>query len=232
MGRLAAIVLVFLLVLAVAACGGGGKKAQSTPATSTSAAHRDPGKAALASFLEAAKRHDAAALWGLLSSPSRERLGPSLALFRRTSAATIEQALVPFERGGNELVLSRPTGPSFGLVAIRSGVRALAVPLRKEGSAWKIETPGPITIDISGPQPGSSGPVGKVAVELHGVHGVGEAGLFLDGSPLGAKVTVGRGSATVYANLAQAAPAGLHVAVAYAQFGRNVSALAWTFRAA
>ena len=146
---------------------------------------------------------------------------------------SIEQALAPFETGHVAYVVSRQTGPADGLVTILSAPKGpgLALPLRHEQSGWKVEAPGPIKIDITDPAPASSGRVGKVGVELHGIHGAGRAGLFVDGRATAAKVVARKGSATVYANLGRPLAPGLHVATAYAQFGENVGAVAWTFTA-
>ena len=170
-------------------------------------------------------------MWSVLSAPSRKRLGPTLAAFKQKSMRSVETALAPFEAGNVDYVMSRQTGPANGLAVIVSGSKGLALPLRHERSGWKVEAPGPIKIDITDPRPASSGRVGKVVVELHRIHGAGQAGLFVDGRATAAKVVSRKGSATVYANLGRPLSPGLHVATAYAQFGDNVSAVAWTFTA-
>jgi hypothetical protein len=218
--------LLIVLPLAAAACGGGGKKtAPTTPAAP------DPGKATIAALIQAAVHNDTKTLWGLLSKPSQQRLGPSYASFALASARQMERALKPFENKSLTPFISQSVSQQFGIVAIRSGVRALAFPLRHENGAWKIETPGPITIAISGPQPGSHGVVGQIGVEIHAPGPPGDGVLWLDGNALQSKIATGPRSATVFANLQPALAAGVHIAVAYAEEGTSASALAWTFTA-
>jgi hypothetical protein len=223
MRRLLALFVVVPLV--AAACGGGGKK------TTTTTAAADPGKATIAALIQAAVHNDTKALWNLLSKPSQQRLGPSYASFAVASAPQIARALKPFENKALAPFISQSISQQFGIVAIRSGARALAFPLRHENGAWKIETPGPVTIAISGPQPGSHGVVGQIGVEIHAPGPPGDGVLWVDGKPLESKIYAGSKSATVFANLQPALRAGVHIAVAYGEEGRNAGALAWTFTA-
>ncbi|HST25493.1 MAG TPA: hypothetical protein VLJ76_05850 [Gaiellaceae bacterium] len=223
MRRLAALVL--LLPLALVACGGGGKKSSTT--TSTAA---DPGRTAIVALLHAASHHDAQALWALLSTQSQKRYG-SLAAFRAGAATTIEKSLVPFEHETISPFISQSVSQQFGIVAVRAGSKALAFPLRHQNGGWKVETPGPVTISISGPQPGSHGLVAQIGVEIHAPTSPDDGVLWVDGSPVQSQIYSGPKSATVFANLTKALPAGIHIAVAYAEAGNNASAVAWTFTA-
>jgi hypothetical protein len=219
--------LLMVLPLVAVACGSGGGK-KTTPSTP---AARDPGKAAVAALLQAAARNDASALWNILSKPSQRRLGPTLSTFRSRSAPAIEQALRPFENKSVTPFISQNVSQQFGVVAIRSGARSLAFPLRHENGAWKIETPGPVQFQILGPQPGSHGPVAQIGVEVHSTGVLGDAIVFVDGKPVRPNLTTAPRSATVFANLQPALPAGVHIAVIYAEEGSNASAEAWTFTA-
>ncbi len=219
--------LLVLVPLAAAACGsGGGKKA-----TTATTAAPDPGKAAVAALLQAAASNNTKALWNLLSKPSQRRLGPTFAAFRTHAAPQIEQALKPFENKSVRPFISQSVSQQFGIVAVRSGARALAFPLRNENKAWKIETPGPIQIQILGPQPGSRGPVAQIGAEVRSPGVLGDAIVFVDGKAVRPNLTPTSKNATVFANLSPALPAGGHIAVVYAEEGSNASALAWTFTA-
>ena len=160
---------------------------------------------------------------------SQKRLGPTYAAFAAGSALVIERALKPFENRALTPFISQSVSQQFGLVAVRSGAKALAFPLRREGRAWKVETPGPIQFQILGPQPGSSGAVAQVAVEVQSPGVIGDAVLFVDGKPLQPNLTPKPGTATAFANLSKALPPGTHIAVVYAQEGNNAGAEAWSF---
>ena len=171
------------------------------------------------------------ALWNLLSKPSQKRLGPTYAAFAAGSALVIERALEPFENRALTPFISQNVSQQFGLVAVRSGAKALAFPLRRENGAWKVETPGPIQFQILGPQPGSSGAGGpgrrrsEVARRDRGrdpLRGRQAAAPNLTPKP---------GAATAYVNLSKALPPGTHIAVAYAQEGNDAGAEAWSFTA-
>jgi hypothetical protein len=224
MRRLAA--LLVALPLTVAACGGGSKSTPTKPA-----AVSDPGRAAIVALLHAAAHNDTKALWNLLSKPSQQRLGPAYAAFKLASAPQIEQALKPFESATITPFISQSVSQQFGIVAISSGARALAFPLRRENGTWKIETPGPLQFQILGPQPGSSGPVAQIGVEVHSPGVLGDAIVFVDGKAVRPTLTPTPKNATVFANLQPALPAGVHIAVIYAEEGRDASAEAWTFTA-
>jgi len=216
--------LLVLVPLVVAACGGGGKKTTTTGATA------DPGRAAVVALLHAAVHHDTKALWNLLTTDSQKRLGP-YATFVARGAAAVEKSLVPFEAKTLSPFISQSVSQQFGIVAVRSGPRALAFPLRHENGAWRIETPGPVTISISGPQPGSRGLVAQIGIEIHAPASPDDGILWVDGSVVQSQIYTAAKSATVFANLAHALAPGAHIAVAYAEAGNNASAVAWTFTA-
>jgi hypothetical protein len=219
--------LLVVIPVAVAACGsGGGKKA-----TPTTASARDPGNAVVAALLGAAVHKDAKALWSLLSKPSQQRLGPTYKAFALASAPQIERALKPFANKSVRPFISQSVSQQFGIVAIRSGARSLAFPLRNENKVWKVETPGPLQIQILGPQPGSRGPVAQIGAEVHSSGVLGDAIVFVDGKAVRPNLTPTPKNATAFANLSPALPAGGHIAVVYAEEGNNASALAWTFTA-
>jgi hypothetical protein len=211
-----------LAVLAVASVVPAGGDAKPQP---------DPGKQLVASLLTAASKHDAKTLWSLLSRPSQRRLGPTYAVFKSAAAARIEQALVPFENRSATPFISQSISAQFGIVAIRSGIHALAFPLRREQRTWRIETPGPIQIQILGPQPGSRGRVAQIGVVATAPAPIGDAIIFVDGKLYPPSLAPSGSKATIFITLPKALRRGVHIAVALAEQGSNVSALAWTFSA-
>jgi hypothetical protein len=192
----------------------------------------DPGKRLAAALLTAASRHDAKALWALLSTPSRRRLGPTFAEFEKAGAAQIERALTPFRPSAVQLVVHRTVSDRFGVVAMRRGMRAVAFPIRREGRAWKVETPGPIRLRVLGPAPSSHGRVAQVAFEATAPAAVEDAIIFVDGKLYPPYLVPAGRKATVYVTLRRALKRGAHTAVGYAEQGSNVGALAWSFTAA
>jgi hypothetical protein len=218
--------LVLLLPLA-AACGGGGKNA--APST-TAAAPDDPGKAAIVALFRAAGKDNRRALWNLLSTASRKRLG-GYDTFHREGAVVMERALAPFGSKPPEPFISQGISQNFGVVAIRRGSKVLALALRNQGGVTKIETPGPLVFRILSPTPGSKGSVSQVAVEVHSPGLVDDAVVWVDGNLVRPTLAPKRGKATVFASLAKPLPGGPHVAVVYAEEGNDASAEAWSFSA-
>jgi hypothetical protein len=217
----------FLLVLPliVVACGGGGGKKSSTSRDA------DPGKEAVGALLAAAQAKNAKAIWDLLSTPSQQRLGPTYGAFAARTAPQIERALKPFESASVTPFVSQSVSQLFGVVAIRNGAKALAFPLRSENGHWRIETPGPIAIQVLGPQPGSSGAVAQIGAEVRSPGVLDDAVVFVDGQTVRPTLAPRKGTATVFANLKEALPPGTHIAVVFAEEGTNASALAWSFDA-
>jgi hypothetical protein len=221
------LVLVLVLLPLAAACGGSGKS--SAPSTST-AASADPGKAAIVALFQAGAKDDRKALWNLLSTESQKRLG-GYAVFQSQGAEAMERALVPFANKDLTPFISQSLSQQFGVVAIRSGPKALAFPLRNENGQWKIETPGPLVFRIIAPQPGSTGQVTQIAYEVDSPGVVGDAVVWVDGKLVRPTLAPAKGRATVFANLNRPLAPGTHIAVGYAEEGNQASAEAWTFTA-
>jgi hypothetical protein len=173
------------------------------------------------------------ALWSLLSSPSRKRLGPTLSAFRRRAWPELEETFGYFAVHRYKLVVSERIAGPFGIVAIASGCcHAYAFPMRRERGGWRVELAGGrVQIDILGPQPGSSGRVQQIAFEAKGAGGGATAVLYADGVTLLSKEYPGKKSSTVFANLASPLARGHHNAVAFAARGNSAAAAAWTFLA-
>src|SRR5919201_3524007 len=103
-----AVALLAATALVAGGCGGA-KKAAPPP--------RDRGKEVIDALVAAAARHDAKALWGLLSGPSRQRLG-SFERFRRTAAVTLASRVGSFARAPYREIVSERVTNRFGVVAI------------------------------------------------------------------------------------------------------------------
>jgi hypothetical protein len=220
-----------LLVLALAGCGGGGKtttNAVTTVALPTTTTAGDQGKGVIDALVAAARAHRTDAVWGMLSTTSKQRLGPTLAAFRRSAGPTLAPlaALGPYK----EVVSERIT-PEFGVVAVDDGKEVYALPLRLEGSTWKAELGGPVTIKVLGPQPGSKGLVAQIGVGVGGPSGVGTAVMYLDGQTENPKVYTTATNSTLVSDFDPALPAGRHTVVVFATDGREAAAKAWWFRA-
>jgi hypothetical protein len=223
---------VALLALGLGAAGCGGGKKTAAPTTATTGAHRslDPGYDAVIGTIRAVRSRDRRALWGLLSKPTQRSLGPTLAAFRRRNAPRLEQDFRHFLfHPFREVVSERITG-RFGLIAIASGPRMFAAPMRLEGKQWRLDLdPGTLRILDLRPFPGSRSRVGQIAYEIHGTRGGPTAVLYADGVALLSKEYAGPRSATVYANLDSPLTRGRHNAVAFVTQGNEAAAKAWTF---
>jgi hypothetical protein len=222
--------LVVLLALAgafvLASCGGD----ESEVGETTTGAPRDPGREVMTAFVAAAARGDAEGMWALLSEPSRRRAGPTLDAFAQGEALKLRKQLAPYAAGKLPVIVSENIDGRFGVVALARGPHAYAVPLRLEGSFWRVELPGPLKIEISGPPPGSRGKfVGQIGVEVQGRGPEGPAVLYADGITLDSRLFSGPRSATLFANFASPLEPGRHTATAYASRGDNAAATAWTF---
>ncbi len=235
-----AVLLTMLLGLAAGCGGGGGGGGGGTPTTepstpappATSTAAGDPGKATIEAFVAAARRADASALWALLSSPSRERLGPTLERFRKGPAGELVEGVGSI--GRFHTVVSERITPEFGVVAIdgmRTGERAVyAAALRLEGTRWRIELGGPTRVRPIGPDPDAKEPVvAQIAGAVEGPGGAGTAVMYLDGQAVNPEIRETATGSTLFANFDPALDPGRHTVVLFASEGREASAAAWAF---
>jgi hypothetical protein len=223
--------MLLLAVLALAGCGGG-KSTQPTtvetvklPTTTTPA---DPGKDTMDAFVAAARAGNTDALWGMLSTDTRKRLGPTLGEFKSGAGNEIADDVGGF--GPYKVVVSERLTPEFGIVAIDDRKRVYAVPLRLEGERWKIELGGPVVVRPIGPDPGAVEPVvAQVAAAVEGPGGAGDAVLYLDGHTEQPQVRGTASNATLFANFEPALDPGRHTVVVAATNGREAGATAWAF---
>jgi hypothetical protein len=217
-------------MLALAGCGGGGKPNAVTtvklPTTTTSA---DPGQDAVDALFAAAKANRVEAMWGLLSTDAKKRLGPTLGEFKSGAGGELADSLAGF--GTYKQVVSERITPEFGVVAVDNGKRLYAVPLRLEGERWKLELGGPVTIRPLGPQPDAVEPVvAQIGVAVGGPAGVGTAVVYLDGRAESPKVYTTKTNSTLVTNFDPALDPGRHTVVVFATDNRDAAARAWAFR--
>jgi hypothetical protein len=225
--------LPIVLVVVLAGCGGDETQQTTAVAPPVTTAAPDPGKDAVDALLGAAAAGRTEAIWGLLSSASKERLGPTLGEFKSGAGGELADSLGSFRNP--KVIVSERITPEFGIVAIdgrQNGRKAVyAVPLRLEGTAWKLELGGPVKVKVLGPQPGSRGLVAQIAAAVTGPGGTGTAVMYLDGHTENPKVAGTTGNSTMYANFDQALDPGRHTVVVFASDGRNAGATAWAFTA-
>jgi hypothetical protein len=228
--------LLAALMLALAGGCGGGKEAEVPTTTSapprTATTSADPGRDAIAAFVAAARSSEFDGMWRMLSTPSKARLGPTLARFRNLAAPALARRLRAFRPF--RLVVSERTTPDFGVVAIDGGrgVGVYAAALRLEGTAWKLELGGPVVVRPIGPDPGArENVVAQVAAAVEGPGGVGTAVMYVDGNTEQPQVRGTATNSTLFANFEPPLPAGRHIVVVFATSGRQASATAWAFTA-
>ena len=226
-------VLVVLVSVLLAGCGGSDKAAPTTTSPTTTSAAPDPGKEAVDALLAAAAAGQTEAMWRMLSTESKDRLGPTLGEFKSGAGGELADSLGSFRNP--KVIVSERITPEFGIVAIdgrQNGKKAVyAVPLRLEGTSWKLELGGPVKIRVLGPQPGSRGLVAQIAAAVSGPGGAGTAVMYLDGHTENPKVVGTSSNSTLYANFDQALDPGRHTVVVFASDGRNAGATAWAFTA-
>ena len=223
-------------VIAVLAGCGGSKHAATTASGTTTApvttAPADPGKAAIDAFAAAARRGDARAMWALLSTQSRARVGPTLSRFEQGQAAELHREIGAFTRF--RTIVSERITPEFGVVAIdgiRNGRREVyATALRLQGENWKVEAKSPVVVRPIGPAPDAREPVvAQIAGAVEGPGGSGTAVMYLDGATLNPQVRGTASNSTLFTNFDRPLDPGRHTVVLFASDGRQAAATAWAF---
>jgi hypothetical protein len=225
--------LALVLVLGLAACGGGNDQAQPTTIR-LRPAPADPGQAAVEAAVAAATAGKPDQLWAMLSSRSKQHLGPTRSRFEGGAGRELVDRLGSVR--DPKVIVSERITPEFGIVALdgrRNGKRVVdAVPLRLEGTSWRLELGGPVKIRPIGPLPGKHEPVvAQVAAAVTGPGGTGTAVMYLDGHTENPKVAGTSGNATLYANFEPPLEPGRHTVVLFASDGQEAGATAWDFTA-
>lgn len=214
--------LMTICLAALVGCGGDKQSAPQKPP--------DPGRDVVQALVDAAAAGDAETAWDLISTPSQQRAGPTVEEFERDAFPELARTLAPFADDPLPVEVSENLDGAFGVVALSRGPDAWATPLRREGEVWRVELPGPVTIDVLGPPPGSRGKfVNQIGVEKRGAGGAGVAVLYLDGVTLDAETYADADSATIFANFETKLKPGRHTAVAFSSAAGEAAARAWTF---
>jgi hypothetical protein len=230
-----------VVLITAAACGGEKSvvTTASTTAPATTAPGADPGRDAIDAFVAAARAGRVEAMWRMLSTSSRDRLGPTLAAFRRGAAADLTEGVGSFRRF--HVFVSERITPELGVVAIDgwrnvegSRVRGVyTAVLRLEGTSWKVELGGPVRVRAIGPDPGArERVVAQIAAAVQGPPGNGTAVMYVDGQTVSPTVAGTASDSTLFANFEPALDQGRHTVVVFANAGREASALAWAFTVA
>jgi hypothetical protein len=172
----------------------------------------------------------------MLSASSRERLGPTLADFRKRAAVELSEGVGSYDRF--RVIVSERITPEFGVVAI-DGARIVegarersvyAAALRLQGSTWKLELGGPLVVRPIGPDPGArEAVVAQVAAAVEGSGGTGTAVLYVDGQVEQPQVRGTATNATLFANFEPALAPGRHTVVVFASAARGATATGWGF---
>lgn len=229
-----------LSALLLAGCGGGESAKPTTnespqPPTTMPA---DPGKDAIQAFVAAAHAGRADAMWDLLSTASKRRLGPTIARFRTRGAKRLVTDLGSF--GRYHVIVSERITPEFGVVAVDGSQVAegkrlrevYAAALRLEGEKWKFELGGPVHVRAVGPDPGAhEDVVAQVAAAVSGKGGTGSAVVYVDGLTESPKVYGTASNSTLVVNFEPALDPGRHTVVVFGNVGRDASATGWWFTA-
>jgi hypothetical protein len=229
------------LLAAVLLAGCGGKSATPTttndfpPRPATTPTPADPGKVIIEKFVAAAHASKPAALWRLLSTATKQRVGP-FAKFRDHTAIELAEGVGGFRNF--KVIVSERVTPEFGLVAI-DGTKAAegtterdvyAVALRLEATEWKVELFGPVKVKPIGPDPGAhEDVVAQVAAAVSGQAGEGTALVYVDGLAENPKIYTTKSNSTVVVNYQPALDPGRHTVVVFGTVGRQASATGWWF---
>jgi hypothetical protein len=243
----------FLLATLGAACSSGDEAEPAPTPSPTAATETDPSGATsppesvvapppgptLAEFVAAARSGDDETMWALLSTPTRERLGPTPAKFRRGEGRRLRTNLGSFIEGRSAIFLNEQVSADFAVAAFggrqavggkdRRGVFAAA--LRYEEGEWRVELGGPVKLEALVPDPGMvENENSQVAAGVVADAAILEGGLWLDGEAVGGESggTDDR-HITFFSDPVTDLERGPHAAIAFASTAHDASALAWLF---
>ena len=225
-----------------AGCAGGGNEDRAAEEPRPQAVGREAGTPApdvartLVRFAAAARRHDAAAMWELLSDETRATFGSSLVSFRRGPGRELGDgvgALQPRAR----VILARRVG-RWGVAAIAGerviegerGRYAWGAAFVRERGGWKLELGG-VAFEGLAPEPlEETEPRPELGVRADGAGEVVRALLWLDGKPVASRrVSELPFTARLSARPAAALAPGFHELVVFAATRDTAGALAWPF---
>lgn len=229
-----AAVAVVTAALAVALAGSGSAVAAAARADGTPAG-------VITRFVQAAGKGDAAALWALLSRPTRKRLGPDLATFRTKAAPGISAVVGELAHSrGLKVALVQKLSTTWAIAAMtgtlgaggQQQAGAYAVALRGEGGGWRVELAGPVTLRVLGPDPGEVVvvPETQFAVEAKAPSAILGGVLYADGKELASNGGgTGPRAITFFAPAVLARGQGSHFGAAIVATSSDATAIAWTF---
>jgi len=192
-------------------------------------------------FVQAAGKGDSAALWALLSRPTRQRLGPDLATFRAKAAPGIAAVVGELAHSsGLKVSLVQKLSTTWAIAAMTGALGsggqqqagAYAVALRGEGGGWRVELAGPVTLRVLGPDPGQVvvAPETQFAVEAKAPSDILGGVLYADGKKLTSSGGgTGPRAITFFAPAALARQKGIHFGAAIVATSSEATAIAWTF---
>jgi hypothetical protein len=225
-------------LLLIAGCAGESKEAdESTPPPPPAEVDELLGEVeqtrpgvVLRDFVRAGATGEERRMWERLSSPTRRRLGRTLAGFRREAASGLEQELRALG-GRGRLILSQTITPPFAVAAVGRGLRVYAAALRLEDGLWRVELDAPLEVAPLRPEPGETVQRRtQLAAEVKAGMPILEAGLWLDGIAFPSRGGGPTSSAlTMFGETSSLTP-GEHTVVAFASTAAHAAARAWSFR--
>jgi hypothetical protein len=244
--------LVFLVVIVAACSSDEEAEPPAPPPAATGTDTQPPGATAppesvvapppgptLEEFVAAARAGDADAMWALLSAPTRERLGPTAAEFRRGQGRRLQASLGSFVEGRSAVFLNEQVSADFAVAALggRQTIRgrerrgAFATALRYEDGDWRLELGGPVELEALVPDPGEvENENAQVAAGVAADAAILEGGIWLDGDAVpGESGGTDDRHITFYSDPVTDLEKGPHAAVAFASTADDASALAWLF---
>jgi hypothetical protein len=156
--------LLVLLALLVGGCGSsdaGPATTAAVPSGPKIPAEPEAGKV-LEEFVRAAGRHDAQAMWKLLSPASQAQFGPTDGQFVVGAGKEFGATMGEFERSGEwKLVVAARPSAEWAVAAIsgyivtkgKKSYGAYASPLRQIGGKWYLEPTGSVKFTPATPDP-------------------------------------------------------------------------------
>jgi hypothetical protein len=183
-------------------------------------------------LLDAAAAGDEPAMWAALSRVSRRRLGPTLADFRRRGARGVRDGLAPFARASYRVILNAPVGRMLGLVAVARRNDAVALPVRREGGAWKLEIDPVFTVEAVRPLPGERVlRRTQLFAEVSAPGKIDGAAMWFDGVFFDARGSwsPNKQRISIWGEAPQPLRNGRHTVIAFASTGSEAAANAWVF---
>ena len=204
------------------------------PTTTTSARSGQGRDRGGSSRRRAAGKTDA--LWGMLST--------AVEAAPRADARRVQERRRRSSSRTQSRLLRRLQGDRLG--AAHAGVRdrrdrrpterqarVYAVPLRLEGTSWRVELGGPVDGAAARPAPGEAASPSsrRSPPRSTGPGGSGTAVIYLDGHTENPKVAGTSSNATLFANFEPPLDPGRHTVVVFASDGGDAGATAWEFTA-